>query len=614
MSSTHNYGTSHIIRRILGFVLPFRLLVVGTLIFGLLFSLFSAFTLAIVEPVFRTLFSDGGSAASTTVFTPVNSLSDQIKGTFDSLINRHVLAGSFRESIFNLSVVICLLFMGRAAAKYFGNLISTRLEEGVMKAIRDTVFSHVSNMSMDFFGRRKSGEIISLLTNDVAVINSTTVNSIIQLWREGTTVLVFILALLVISSKLTLIAFGITLLGVVIIRFSTQFLRRYGARIQSAQAAYTSTLQETILGIRVVKSLAIEASVVERFTSQTAHLVRSIVKNVRVLSLVPAVNDVFGIIALVAVFYAGAAALDNQEIAPSSLMTFLFLLFGLMQPISTIISVVAGMQRGIVAASNIIAVLDEVPTVPEHGTMVPTFADHLMFENVSFSYGDKTVLSNVSFSLHRGKTIAFVGESGSGKSTLLDLVMRFYDPLSGRIGMDGMDIRSFDIRAYRRLFGVVSQENILFNDTILANITVGDPSPDTAKAMSAARAAHAHDFVMELPSDYQTVIGDRGMKLSGGQRQRIAIARALYRDPRVLLFDEATSALDTKSERIVQEAINDLLRGRSAIIVAHRLSTIVAADVIFVVHNGAIIEHGTHQELLDSNGEYTRLYHSQFLR
>jgi len=378
--------------------------------------------------------------------------------------------------------------------------------------------------------------------------------------------------------------------------------------MQHAQANYTSTLQETVHGIRVVKALAVESTMLKRFSSQTAHYVHTALRNERVSALVPVVNDTFGILALVGVFFAGGMALESGQIVASNLVTFLFLLFGLMQPITSIVSTIASMQRGIAAAQNVAGLLDEQPTITDGSSKPGTFSTELAINDVSFSYGSGNVLRNITLNIPRGETVAFVGASGSGKSTLLDLVLRFYDPQQGNISFNGQDIRTFSLPEYRSMFGMVSQETILFNDTVFANITLGMENVTSEQVEQAARIAHAHDFISQLPDGYNTVIGDRGMRLSGGQRQRLAIARAVVRNPQILLFDEATSALDTESERIVQAAIGNVLSNRTAIVVAHRLSTVVHADKIFVFDNGTIVETGTHNELLAMNGVYTRLY------
>lgn len=593
----------------LPFVRPFWKLIIFSTLANLLFSAANALTLAIVEPVFRTLF---GSAGPVTTAVPGSSMASGLKAQFDQAVASVLIAPDYETSIRNISLVIFLLFLVRGLMKYLGNVISIRLEEGIMKRIRDTLFLHVTKHSMDFFARRKTGDVISLLTNDVGVLNHATINSVTTLWREASTLIIYIVLLMVISAKLTVISVGVALTGLFLIRSVTSLLRKYGSRMQAAQADYTSTLQETVLGIRVIKGMGVEPHVVDRFMQQTAAYVRRAVRNTRVMSLIPVFNDTFGILALVTVFYVGGMERASGAITPSNLVTFLFLLFGLMQPISVIVNTIAQMQRGIAAGANVAAALDEEPSIVSGTVSASDKQATLQIDNLSFAYGDHDVLSNISLTINHGETVAFVGASGSGKSTMLDLLLRFYDPHQGIIKLDRTDIRELDLASYRHIYGVVSQETMLFNDTIANNISLGEVEADLNRVRAAAAIAHADGFISAMPEGYDTIIGDRGMRLSGGQRQRIAIARALYREPQILLFDEATSALDTESERLVQEAIDDVLTNRTAIIVAHRLSTIVNAHRIVVFDQGRIAEIGTHAELLAANGVYAKLHALQF--
>jgi subfamily B ATP-binding cassette protein MsbA len=592
----------------LPFVRPAWKLVVLSTIANLLFSVSNALILAVVEPIFRTLFGGAPPAAAAKPLPAVGGL----KAAFENLMTSLIQGADQSSALRNISFVLLLLFVVRGITKYVGSVLTTRLEEGIMKRIRDTLFHHLTTQSLDFFGKRKAGEIISLLTNDIGILNHATINSITTLWREASTVVIYVGLLFVISAKLTVISVVVAGLGLFLMRTVTRLLRSYGSRLQAAQADYTSTLQETVLGIRVVKAMNIESFIVRRFIDQTASYLQRAIRNTRVMGLIPVVNDTFGILALVTVFYIGSQDSAAGVITASNLMTFLFLLFGLMQPISVIANTIAGMQRGIAAGANVAQALDTMPTIQSGSSDLTSGESVLSVSNVSFAYADNVVLKDVSFTVNTGEKIAFVGASGSGKSTMLDLLLRFYDPQSGAIKIYQQDVRSVDLDKYRRLFGVVSQEALLFHDTVANNISLGEDAADRDQIINVCRIAHADGFIQQLPDGYDTVIGDRGMRISGGQRQRLAIARALFREPQILLFDEATSALDTESERQVQTAIDRALEGRTAIIVAHRLSTIINADRILVFDQGRIVEQGTHAELLARSGVYARLYEIQY--
>jgi subfamily B ATP-binding cassette protein MsbA len=592
----------------LPFVRPAWKLVVLSTIANLLFSVSNALILAVVEPIFRTLFGGAPPAAAAKPLPAVGGL----KAAFENLMTSLIQGADQSSALRNISFVLLLLFVVRGITKYVGSVLTTRLEEGIMKRIRDTLFHHLTTQSLDFFGKRKAGEIISLLTNDIGILNHATINSITTLWREASTVVIYVGLLFVISAKLTVISVAVAGLGLFLMRTVTRLLRSYGSRLQAAQADYTSTLQETVLGIRVVKAMNIESFIVRRFIDQTASYLQRAIRNTRVMGLIPVVNDTFGILALVTVFYIGSQDSAAGVITASNLMTFLFLLFGLMQPISVIANTIAGMQRGIAAGANVAQALDTMPTIQSGNSDLTSGESVLSVSNVNFAYADNVVLKDVSFTVNTGEKIAFVGASGSGKSTMLDLLLRFYDPQSGAIKIYQQDVRSVDLDKYRRLFGVVSQEALLFHDTVANNISLGEDAADRDQIINVCRIAHADGFIQQLPDGYDTVIGDRGMRISGGQRQRLAIARALFREPQILLFDEATSALDTESERQVQTAIDRALEGRTAIIVAHRLSTIINADRILVFDQGRIVEQGTHAELLARSGVYARLYEIQY--
>ncbi|HYF02079.1 MAG TPA: ABC transporter ATP-binding protein [Patescibacteria group bacterium] len=608
-SSQPQLTTIGVLKRSLHFIKPFKGLLFLQITLNSLFAVISVFTIAIVQLIAQVLSAGQPLPAE----TPKNlSQLDSLKENFFNSVKSLVEAPTQQGILVKLSFLIIGLFVFKNIVKYANSLTSLKLEEGIIKNIRDQVFQKLTSLSVDYFSRSKSGHLMSVINNDVGVVNGTTVSSFSTFLREGIQVALYLLLLISLSPRLTAMAFSTSILSLLVIRMATKYLKRYAGRMQEAMADYTSALQETLNGIRIVKAYNAEGSVVTRFKNQTAHYIASSLKHQKVTSLIPAINEIFAISALAVVFYIGGMEVAEGTMRGDELWAFLFALFTIMAPIATVVNTAAGLQRGVVASERVFAVLDEEPLVKSGRTILKDFNDAIEVRNVIFSYGEKPVLKDASFIVEKSKKVALVGASGSGKSTMLDLLIRFYDPQSGDIYADGINIRDLTVDSYRSLFGIVSQEATLFNDTVANNIRFGKPEIPLEDIIRAAKIANAHEFISAMPLGYDTPIGDRGVLLSGGQRQRLAIARALARDPQILIFDEATSALDSESEKIVQSAIDEVLKNRTAILVAHRLSTIINSDEILVFDGGEIVERGTHHELLLQDGVYRRLYDIQY--
>ena len=606
----------NIFRRFLPYFRPYTGFIILTLILSSIYSLLSAASIYIILAVMEVIFPD--TSAGDQVPVPVGETAggffDGIKeGLRDSLMNVVITPGNQRDSLVKLCVLIVIIFLLKNLFKYISNVTNTKIEQGVMKSVRDTLFSRSVALPVSFFNTQRSGDLIAIFTSEVSIVNRALIPLFVKLTRDPIQVITFLILLLAFSVQLTLIAFSTSILTVVLIRVLKNYIRRYSKRMQRAMQNITTRLQETFQNIRIVKAYAGERFETKRFEKETRWYIRSAIKHSVVSNLSGPISEIVAIVALaVVLFYGGVQVLDGT-LKPQELITFLFLLFSIMSPIVSLFQIPTSIQRGVVAGEKVLDLM-ETPSEDSSGQATAhTLQSGLEINDVNFSYrADKPVLKSVSLQVRKGETVALVGPSGGGKSTLMDLLIRFYDPDSGVITIDGKDIKEFPLDSYRSRFGIVTQESLLFNETVRTNIAYTVPETADERIVEAAKIANAHEFVRKLPAGYNTLIGDRGILLSGGQRQRLAIARAVVRDPEILLFDEATSALDTESEVLVQQAIEEVLRNRTAVVIAHRLSTIRNADRIAVIDGGEIVELGTHDELYALNGLYRTLHNAQF--
>lgn len=611
MSSKNSQKDKSLYAQSLRFIKPFLGLIAAALTMNIIFSLLNTFTITLIKPVFQIIFSgsDIPKAAANAMANPLDNVKN---GFFDFITNLVISPGNPMQSLVKLSVVIIIAFILKNLFKYLGSITTVKYEEGIVKSIRDAIFEKLTTFSPGYYSQKRQGDFLSVITNETTALSSATITAFSTIIREGIQVVIFALLLLSISWDLTLITSLTAVVAVLILRFARKFLNRYAGRMQSAMADYTSTMQETFYGIKIIKAYNAEKNSISKFFRDTLKYVKAAVKHKRIITLIPAMNEIFAIFALcVVLFYGGSKVLNNQLTA-DDLMLFLFSLFSIMSPLTSVLSNIAQIPRGYVAAERIFEILNEEEKVKSGNLHNPNFEHIIKFNNVSFAYERDTVLKNINLEIPKGKKIALVGGSGSGKSTILDLLVRFYDPQSGSIMLDNTDIRNYYLPDYRSLFGIVSQETMLFNDTIENNIRIGREEIPFEQIVEVTKLANAYDFIMQTENGFQTRLGDRGMTLSGGERQRIAIARALLGSPEILIFDEATSALDTESEKTVQNAINRVLKDKTAVLVAHRLSTIIDADEIFVIKDGMIIENGNHRQLLAKKGAYNYLYELQF--
>jgi len=622
-------------RRLLAYLKPeWRTLVLG-LVCMAGYALLSGFSIGMIYPVVDGLLRADPTAPAATPVTSLVNIPDRLGSVLDRSLGhlrsfdfdqaresflagiREVLAETPRRQVLGFVCIMAMvLIFLRNGFDYLRKILFTRLEQRATEAIRNDLYARVIHLPLSAFDRTHSGGLISRVINDVEVIKSFTVAGLTLMLHNSLLVIVYLGITFAVDARLALATLVILpplmfLLGRLAVR-----LKKHSGRAQQRLADLQEHLQETIHSVRVVKAFAQEDTERGRFRRATERYRQTVTRLLSIDLLAAPLSEFWAVsVGVVVLWYGGLAVLDpNSGLSAGRFILFLIAMFSLMHPLKEISGALGKIQRGRASASRVFELMD-MPSEPldDAGTPIEQFRKSIRFRDVGFSYDGATmVLEGIDFEATSGQTVAIVGPSGAGKTTLVDMIPRFYEPTSGVIEIDGQDTRSIRLKDLRRLMGIVTQETILFDDTVAANIAYGRPTAGRDEIMAAARAANAHDFIMAMPQGYDASIGESGQLLSGGQRQRLAIARAILRNPPILIFDEATSSLDTESEAQVQEAIERLLADRTTFVIAHRLSTVTRADRILVVSGGRIIEDGSHEGLLARGGMYSRLYRRQF--
>ena len=601
------------------FIPPYRWQVAANLFFNVLSTILSLFSFATIIPVLQILF---GLSEMQVKYIPLSETATMqetiaaLKNNMYHFLQMQIDTHGAQYVLLMLGGALVLLTGLKCLTAWLANYFMVPIRTGVLRDLRAQLYKKVVSLPIGFFTEERKGDVMSRMTNDVNEVEASIMSTLDMLFKDPIMILVYLITLFTISWQLTLFVLILLPIAGLLIGRIGRSLKRASTKGQEQNAEILTQIDETLGGLRVVKAFNAEEKLTLRFLNLINATRATFNRINRRYYLAHPVSEFFGT-ALIAIllWFGGTLILGNHSsIDAATFIYYLVIFYSIINPAKDLSKATYGIRRGLASLERIDKILDTESNICEieNPTKIPNLQSLIRFEDVSFAYQtDRPVLQHINLDIRKGQTIALVGQSGSGKTTMADLLPRFYDPLQGRITIDGIDIRELKIFDLRALMGNVNQEAILFNDTFYNNITVGVESATMEEVRHAARIANADDFIMATPEQYQTMIGDRGSRLSGGQRQRISIARAILKNPPILILDEATSALDTESEKLVQEALENLMKDRTTLVVAHRLSTIRNADLICVLHEGQIVERGNHDQLLALNGYYRKLIEMQ---
>ncbi|MDC3366279.1 ABC transporter ATP-binding protein/permease [Flavobacteriaceae bacterium] len=602
--------------KILFFAKPYMRRIWTTTLFNILYALFNILTVLSFLPVLSILFeTDGNQVYEKPTYKGITSSFDYFKNSFYYEITQYIEANGVTDTLATVSVFCIILFFFKNLFRFLSSYELAFLTNGITKDLRDTIYNKVIALPLPYFSEKRKGDLISRITVDVQVVEVSFLDSVGSIARDPLTIIIILIMMFAMSAKLTLFVFVMLPISGFIISSLGKKLKRNSMKAQQESGKFLSLLEETLSGLRIIKGFNAEKIVEDKFNDSTSTYAKWMTKVIQRQKLASPLSEFLGAVTIMIILWFGGNIIlsGNSSLDAATFVTYIALFYSVLQPAKAFSNSVSNIQKGNAAAERILDILETENTITDKSDaeVKSTFEESILFDNVTFSYNEDVVINNLSLEIKKGETVALVGQSGSGKSTMANLLTRFYDVNNGAVKIDGENIKDLTKASVRSLMGIVTQDSILFNDSVLNNIKFGDPKANLEDVKRASEIANAHEFIKDLPEDYNTNIGDAGGKLSGGQKQRLSIARAVLKNPPIMILDEATSALDTESEVLVQKALDRMMEERTSLVIAHRLSTIQKADRIVVMGKGKILEHGKHDELLKKRGEYFKLINMQ---